>query len=169
MPEFKHTSTVTWNRWHLYARYFMQISLSDRFMLPCPNNPQNITRYVRWLFFFRLESVNPSQIRMLEPFVIVVMKPWKVAHSSCSSPLSCCQGGSRALSKVCFPTKWHLSVAKLPLKSSSRSMLSESLTYVSYHYADQCASYNGLQCFTFSGAKLHEKENIPGCCCCSGL
>lgn len=98
-------------------------------MLPCPNNTQNIIKYVRWFFFFRLEYVNASQIRVLEPFVIiVVMKPWKVAHSSCSSPLSCCQGGSRALRKVCFPTKRHLFVAKLSLKCSSHSMLVKALS-----------------------------------------
>lgn len=37
--------------------------------------------------FFSLESMNPSQIRVLEPFVIVIAKkPWEVIHIFCLDP-----------------------------------------------------------------------------------
>jgi len=51
------------------------------------NNPKNIIKYVRQFFFYLLESTNPSQIRVLEPFVIVfAMKLWEVTHAVCSAP-----------------------------------------------------------------------------------
>lgn len=103
--------------------------------------------------------MNPSQIRVLEPFVIVIaMKPWEVTHTFCLAPSLCCQAGNRGLSEVCFPSKLRLFVAKLPLKSVSYSMITRSLICNSHQYADQCASCDGLQSSTLSGCQITWKR-----------
>ena len=98
--------------------------------------------------------MNPSQIRVLEPFVIVIaMEPWEVTLSVWLR-LSCCRAGNGGLSKVCFPSKLHLFVAKPPLKWVSCSMITKSFICTSEYYADWRASYDGLQSFTLSGCQI---------------
>lgn len=114
--------------------------------------------------------MNPSQIRYWSHFSsLSLWSRGKPLTLSVWLPPSCCQEGIGGLSEARFPSKLHLFVAKLTSKSVSCSVNTKSFICASHHYADRRASCDDLQPFTLSDAKSHEKENVPGCCFCSGL
>lgn len=122
------------------------------------------------LFFLLLESMNPSQIRVLEPFVIIIAK--KALGSYSHFLLGSLSPAARQVTEEWLRRVFLLNYTCVASCPSNQSAVVWSLKALPAHPTTMQIKVPAMEACSFLRSldtKLHGKENVPGCCFCSGL